>query len=124
MDRSKEHSIIDNIMSQGSNEIPKVRGIVNRDPGNAFLTRAEDAWMRLARYCQLYERGGIDKLLAEIDENTLDEAIHVDAVLLMAVRLATAVALVHGTPASRTALAFARAPKDKQNIYDRLWLPN
>lgn len=107
--------------------IAPIRGIVNRDQGGYFLTRAPDAWMRLARYLELYETRGLDQLLAELDANTDDAAIHPNAVLLMAVRLAASLGALTHQRSSRMALAFAGAPGERQDIArpeSRLWLPN
>ena len=81
-------------------DIERVRAIVNRDPTGYFMTRYEDAWMRLARYCDLYDKKGLDALTAEIDVNTTDQGIHVNAVIQQAVRLIVVMAKQQGTPAS------------------------
>lgn len=81
-------------------DIERVRAIVNRDPTGYFMTRYEDAWMRLARYCDLYDKKGLDVLTAEIDINTTDQGIHANAIIQQAVRLIVVMAKKQGMPAS------------------------
>lgn len=107
--------------------IEPIRGIENRDGQNHFLTRSNEAWMRAARYLELYESGKLGQLLAELDTNTTDAAIHPQAVALVLVRLAAATMMVAGgRKASRIALAFAQTPNTSLEIHearDRLFIP-
>ena len=109
-------------------DIPRIKGHANRDGAGYFLTNANEAWMRAARYLELYERGKVTQLLAELDRDTTDSAIHPQAVALMLVRLAAVMGRVGGRNASRVALAFSRLANTDLEIKDndskKLWLPS